>query len=118
MGSPPGRAVHGHILANAEPFSASVSRYIGNSVRLRKFPLRWLTFCLLEARPFPPLPPAHLHVSFVQGLICGLAIGHIPGPSTCQVRALVFGDLLPPGGQAFPSHPPLHTLVSTLYRSW
>ena len=80
VGSPPGRAVYGHILANAEPFSASVSRYIGKSVRLRKFPLRWLTFCLLEARPFPSLPPAHLHVSFVQGLICGLAIDHIPGP--------------------------------------
>ena len=28
------------------------------------------------------LPPAHLHIHFVQGLtrICGLAIGHIPGP--------------------------------------
>ena len=57
VGSPPGRAVCGHILADAEPFSASVSRSIDKSVRLRKFPLRWLTFCLLEARPFPPLPP-------------------------------------------------------------
>jgi len=85
VGSPPGRAVYGHILANAEPFSASVSRYIDKSVRLRKFPLRWLTFCLLEARPFPPLPPAHLHVSFVQGLICGLAIDHIPGPQLADL---------------------------------
>ena len=84
VGSPPGRAVYGHILANAEPFSASVSRSIDKSVRLRKFPLRWLTFCLLEARPFPPLPPAHLHVSFVQGLICGLAIDHIPGPQLAR----------------------------------
>ena len=38
MGSPPGRAVYGHILANAEPFSALVSRSIDKSVRLRKFP--------------------------------------------------------------------------------
>ena len=57
-----------------------------------------------------------LHITFVQGLICGLAIDHIPGPSTCQVRALVFGDLLPLRGQVFPSPPPLHTLVPTLCR--
>ena len=43
VGSPPGRAVYGRILANAEPFSASVSRSIDKSVRLRKFPLRWIT---------------------------------------------------------------------------
>ena len=73
-----------------------------------------MAFCLLAARPFPPLPPVHFHVSFVQGLVCGLAIDHIPGPSTCQVRALVFGDLLPLRGQVFPSPPPLHTLVPTL----
>ena len=115
MGSPPGRAVYGHILANAEPFSASVSRYIDKSVRLRKFPLRWLTFCLLEARPFPPLPPAHLHVSFVQGLICGLAIDHIPGPQLARSGPLCLVTFCLSEARPFPPLP-LHPFVPTLYR--
>ena len=61
MGSPPGRAVYGHILANAEPFSASVSRSIDKSVRLRTASILcgggWPSASSVEARPFPPLPP-------------------------------------------------------------
>jgi hypothetical protein len=34
VGSPPGRAIYGRILANAEPFSASVSRFSPSDVSL------------------------------------------------------------------------------------
>ena len=54
---------------------------VGPAVRPCLFPpaqvfLRWLTFCLLWARPFPP----PLYTFCVQGVVCDLAVGHIPGP--------------------------------------
>jgi len=65
-------------------FTSSVSRSIDKSVRLRKF----LELAVIVPSASQRLglsltpPPAHLQIHFVQGLtrICGLAIGHIPGP--------------------------------------
>ena len=51
MGASSPTLTRGHFSRRSRGPSISLSAYAS-------FSLRWLVFCLLEARPFPPLPPS------------------------------------------------------------
>ena len=91
VGSPPGRAVCELVLAYAEPFLHWQRRSRGPLISLSAYASSssgdWPSASQRLDLSLPPTP-AHLHTRFVQGLVCGLAIGHIglpgPGPFALQ----------------------------------